>query len=59
MAGVAGDAASRADVVMMPTRLLVISRGWQMGHPLTHEIRAVYAIVGTGLKLQSLEELDR
>jgi type II secretory pathway component PulK len=60
--GLAGDAASRAerlDPVMMPTRLLVISRGWQMGHPLTREIRAVYAIVGTGLKLQSLEELDR
>jgi hypothetical protein len=60
--GAAGDAASRAerlDAVMMPTRLLVISRGWQTGHPLTHEIRAVYAIVGTGLKLQSLEELDR
>lgn len=51
--------AERLDAVMMPTRLLVISRGWQAGHPLTHEIRAVYAIVGTGLKLQSVEERDR
>jgi hypothetical protein len=44
---------------MMPSRLLVISRGWQAGHPLTHEIQAVYAIVGASLKLQSLQERDR
>jgi hypothetical protein len=45
--------------VMMPTRLLVVSRGWQAGHPLTHEIQAVYAIVGSRLKLQSQLERDR
>ena len=27
-----------------PSRLVVISRGWMRGHPLTHEIQAVYAI---------------
>ena len=57
--GVAVPEAERLDVVVMPTRLLVVSRGWQAGHPLTHEIRAVYAIIGTGLKLQTLEERDR
>jgi type II secretory pathway component PulK len=51
--------AARLDAVMMPSRLLVISRGWQVGHPLTHEIQAVYAIMGAGLRLQSLRELDR
>jgi general secretion pathway protein K len=51
--------AARLDAVMMPSRLLVISRGWQAGHPLTHEIQAVYAIVGSRLKLVSLIERDR
>jgi type II secretory pathway component PulK len=50
---------ARLEAVMMPSRLLVISRGWQVGHPLTHEIQAVYAIVGTSLKLQNLQERDR
>jgi hypothetical protein len=52
-------AGARLDAVMMPTRLLVISRGWQAGHPLTHEIQAVYAITGSRLVLQSLAERDR
>jgi general secretion pathway protein K len=51
--------AARLDAVMSPSRLLVISRGWQVGHPLTHEIQAVYAVVGTALKLQSQEERSR
>ena len=51
--------ATRLDAVMMPSRLLVISRGWQSGHPLTHEIQAVYAIVGSSVKLQSQLERDR
>ncbi|HEX6105868.1 MAG TPA: type II secretion system protein GspK [Gemmatimonadales bacterium] len=51
--------AARLDAVMMPTRLLVISRGWQVGHPLTHEIQAVYAIIGSSLRLVSLQERDR
>jgi type II secretory pathway component PulK len=32
-----------------PSRLLLISRGWVSGHPLTSEIQAVYAITGTRL----------
>ena len=55
----AATAAARLDAVMMPSRLLVVSRGWQVGHPLTHEIQAVYAITGASLKLQSWREQDR
>ena len=50
---------ARLDAVMMPSRLLIVSRGWQAGHPLTHEIQAVYAVTGTGLTLQSVDERDR
>ena len=32
-----------------PGRLLLISRGWVSGHPLTSEIQAVYAITGNRL----------
>jgi hypothetical protein len=38
--------------------LLLISRGWQDGHPLTHEIQAAYAIVGHRLVLQAWSERD-
>lgn len=48
-----------APLSAMPTRLLVISRGWQSGHPLTHEIQAVFAVVGQRLVLQSSRERDR
>lgn len=34
-----------------PVRLLVISRGWQIGHALSHEIQAVYDVTPTGLTL--------
>lgn len=34
-----------------PSRLVVISRGWMRGHPLTHEIAAVYAIASDRLVL--------
>lgn len=34
-----------------PTRLLIVSRGWQLGHPLTHEIQAVYDVTTNGLRL--------
>jgi type II secretory pathway component PulK len=45
--------------VMMPTRLMVISRGWRVGHPLTHEVQAVYALAGQQLKLLLWQEKDR
>lgn len=34
-----------------PSRILVVSRGWLDGHPLSHEIQAVYALVGRELTL--------
>jgi hypothetical protein len=47
-----------ANVVTTPTRLLLISRGWQEGHPLTHEIQAAYAVLGQRLVLQFWWERD-
>ncbi|HYT04751.1 MAG TPA: type II secretion system protein GspK [Gemmatimonadales bacterium] len=41
-----------------PSRLMLVSRGWQEGRPLTHEIQAVFAIVGQRLVLQSSSERD-
>jgi hypothetical protein len=37
---------------------MLISRGWQEGHPLTHEIQAVYSILGRRLMLQAWWERD-
>jgi hypothetical protein len=45
-------------VTTVPTRLMLISRGWQEGHPLTHEIQAVYSILGQRLMLQAWWERD-
>jgi general secretion pathway protein K len=33
-------------IVLIPTRVLIISRGWQPGHPLSHEIQVVLEISG-------------
>jgi general secretion pathway protein K len=44
--------------ITTPTRLLLISRGWRDGHPLTHEIQAAYAILGHRLVLQKWQERD-
>jgi type II secretory pathway component PulK len=44
--------------IVAPSRLLLISRGWQDGQPLTHEIQAAYAIVGHRLVLQAWAERD-
>jgi type II secretory pathway component PulK len=41
-----------------PTRILVVSRGWQDGHALTHEIQAVYALNGSQLTLVRWRERD-
>jgi hypothetical protein len=41
-----------------PGRLLIVSRGWQDGHPLTHEVQAVYAVTGGRLVLQAWQERD-
>jgi type II secretory pathway component PulK len=45
-------------VATAPSRILIISRGWQQGLPLTHEIQAVYAVVGAQLVLQAWQERD-
>jgi DNA uptake protein ComE-like DNA-binding protein len=47
-----------SQLVTTPTRLLLISRGWQEGHPLTHEIQAAYMILGHRLVLQAWWERD-
>ncbi|HYU37563.1 MAG TPA: hypothetical protein VEL29_06465 [Gemmatimonadales bacterium] len=43
---------------VMPSQILVVSRGWQDGHPLTHEIQAVYMIAGARLVLLAWQERD-
>jgi general secretion pathway protein K len=53
---VAGEPSLR--LTAMPRRLLIVGRGWQDGHPLTHEIQAVYAITGTRLVLLAWQERD-
>ncbi|MGH7470164.1 MAG: general secretion pathway protein GspK [Longimicrobiales bacterium] len=41
-----------------PSRIVIVSRGWLDGHPLTHEIQAVYAVVANELTLVSWRERD-
>src|SRR5205807_2332498 len=48
-----GVVAAAPLVSTVPSRLMLVSRGWQEGRPLTHEIQAVFAIVGRRLVLQS------
>ena len=45
-------------VTTTPSRLLIVSRGWQDGHALTHEIQAVYGIAGRELYLLTWRERD-
>lgn len=46
-------------LTVAPTRVMLVSRGWQPGSPITHEIQATYMVVGSLLVLQSWEERDR
>ena len=55
LAGVPGGVAALA---VLPSRLLIVSRGWQDGHPLTHEIQAVYDVLGARLTLLAWQERD-
>jgi general secretion pathway protein K len=48
-----------SQIAVVPSRLLVVSRGWEAGHPLTHEIQAVYSVVGQRLTLVAWKERDR
>ena len=43
---------------VIPSRILIVSRGWQDGHPLTHEIQAVYRVAGARLMLLAWQERD-
>ena len=51
-------AAASGEIHDEPSRLLFISRGWHGGHPMTHEIQAVYALSGTHLVLVHWRERD-
>ena len=42
-----------------PSRLVIVSRGWMRGHPLTHEIQGVYAISNEHLVLVHWRERER
>ncbi len=51
-------AAATGSLVDAPSRLLVISRGWRVGHPLSREIQAVYDVAPDGLHLVRWRERD-
>jgi type II secretory pathway component PulK len=46
-------------LTVAPTRVMLVSRGWQPGSAVTHEIQATYVILGSLMVLQSWEERDR
>jgi general secretion pathway protein K len=46
-------------LLVAPTRIMLVSRGWLPGSPITHEIQATYTILGSLMVLQSWEERDR
>jgi len=52
-------AAATGALVDRPTRILLVARGWQRGHPLTREIQAVYDVSGPTLTLVRWREIDR
>ena len=49
---------ARGSLVEEPTRIVLVARGWQRGHPLTHEVQAVYAVQGNQLALVRMRERD-
>lgn len=51
-------AAAAGELHDEPSRLVFVSRGWQRGHPLTHEVQAVYAVQGTRLVFVHWRERD-
>lgn len=53
-----GRAAPLGRLSISPTRLLLVSRGWEEGHALTHEVRAAFMVSGTRLVLVAWEEGD-
>lgn len=51
-------AVARGSLVDEPTRVVLVARGWQRGHPLTHEVQAVYAVQGNQLAFVRWRERD-
>ena len=51
-------AAASGSLVDAPSRLLLIARGWQRGHPLTRQIEAVFDVSPDGLRLVRWREHD-
>lgn len=51
-------AAAAGELADEPSRLVVVARGWQRGHPLTHELQAVVAVQGDRLVLVHWRERD-
>lgn len=49
---------ARGSLVDEPTRVVLVARGWQRGHPLTHEVQAVYAVQGNQLAFVRWRERD-
>jgi type II secretory pathway component PulK len=49
-------AAAFGDLATGPSRLVLIARGWKDGHPLSHEIQAVFAISDRQLVLVAWRE---
>lgn len=49
---------ARGSLVDEPTRIVLVARGWQRGHPLTHEVQAVYAVQGNQLAFVRMRERD-
>lgn len=51
-------AAAAGSIQNEPSRMMVVARGWLAGHPLTHEIQAVFAIEGNTATLVRWRERD-
>jgi len=51
-------AAAAGSLQNEPSRIMIVARGWLAGHPLTHEIQAVYAIEGNSAVLVRWRERD-
>lgn len=45
-------------VAILPQRILIVSRGWDRGHALTHEVQAVFEVDGERLTLRFWTERD-
>ena len=56
--GAAWGAVDISHIAILPRRVLIVSRGWESGQPLTHEIQAVFEVDGPRLTLRSWTERD-